>query len=224
MRRHVLAGAAVGLLLFALGDALATRAGLVAGAMPRSDAPWLWVASRGAGVAAFVALSLDVSFGLFLSTGAADRWIARARSVEIHRWLSSATLALLAGHVLLLLGDGFSGFDLLDAVVPFLVSYRPAPVALGLSAAYLAIVLHVSFELRTRIGVRTWRRLHRASFAVFALATLHGILAGSDSGAPWMRFLYLGAAATVSTLVLQRVAVAWRGARPLGAGARDPES
>lgn len=214
MRRHVLAGVAVGLGLFALADALAARAGLVAGAVPRSDGPWLWVASRGAGVAAFVALFLDVTFGLFLSTGAADRWIARARSVEIHRWLSSATLALLAGHALLLLGDGFSGFDLLDAVVPFLVSYRPAPVALGLFAAYLAVVVQVSFALRSRIGVQSWRRLHRSSFAVFALATLHGLFAGSDSGAPWLRLLYLGAAATVSALLLQRLALSWRAARP----------
>ena len=84
MRRLVGWGVGIGLACLVVADAMAERAGWVAGAIPRSDGPWWWVTSRAAGVAAFVALTLDVVFGLFLSTSAADGWVARARSVEAH--------------------------------------------------------------------------------------------------------------------------------------------
>jgi len=211
MRRYVLPGVAVGLGLLAVADALAARAGWTASLVPRSDGPWPWLASRAAGVTAFVAIALDVTFGLFVSTGAADRWISRARSVDIHRWLSSVALTLVATHALLLLGDDFVRFDLLDAMVPFLAPYRPAAVALGLFAASLAAVIHMSFAMRHRIGVGVWKRLHRVTFGIFVLAIAHGLLAGTDASAPWLRGLYLVAAATVSALLLQRGLVSRRG-------------
>lgn len=204
MRRYVIAGAGIGFALLAVADALAARAGWTASVLPRSDGPWPWLASRAAGVTAFVAITLDVTFGLFVSTGAADRWIARARSVDVHRWLSSTALGLIAAHALLLLGDGYVRFDLLDAVVPFLAPYRPAAVALGLGAAALAAVVHASFALRHRLGVAAWRRLHRLTFGIFVLALAHGLLAGSDTGAPWLRGLYVLALAMVCALLVRR--------------------
>ena len=209
MRSATVTGVVVGLALLAVADALATRAGLVAGVMPRSAGPFLWAASRAAGVTAFVALALDVTFGLFLSTGAADGWISRARSVDVHRWLSSVTLVLVATHALLLVGDGFVRFDVLDGLLPFVAPYRPTAVALGVFATYLAVVVQVSFQLRHRIGARTWRRLHHLTFVVFVLATAHGVLAGSDTHLGWMRGVYLAAVVVASVLLLLRGRVAW---------------
>src|SRR6478752_6381073 len=59
-------------------------------------------------------------------------------------------------------------------------------LALGVVAAQLAGLVVLSFPLRKRIGVRTWRRLHFATFAIFALATAHGLAAGSDSSQRWV--------------------------------------
>jgi methionine sulfoxide reductase heme-binding subunit len=205
MTRPVGWGVVVGIVGLMMIDAVATRAGVIASTVPRSDAPWLWVTSRAAGVAAFAALTLDVAFGLFLSTGAADRWIARARSVEVHRWLSSATLAMLALHVLALLGDGFARFDVLDALVPFVASYRPLSIALGVLAAYLVVGLHVSFAIRQRIGMPWWRRLHRWSYAAFVGGMAHGILAGSDTNALGILVLYAVAAISTGWLLGQRL-------------------
>jgi methionine sulfoxide reductase heme-binding subunit len=78
--------------------------------------------------------------------------------------------------------------------------------------------VYVSFSLRKRIGVRNWRRLHWLTYAVFATATTHGIFAGTDSAAPWMRDIYLGA---IGAVIL---ATAWRGlARPAAAAPRKRE-
>jgi hypothetical protein len=83
-------------------------------------------------VAGFLALTLDVVFGLLVSTAVADRLMPRARSVEVHRWLSSVTLALTATHALALLADRFIRFDVLILLVPFAAPYRALAVGLGL--------------------------------------------------------------------------------------------
>ncbi len=174
-----------------------------------SDA--LWHLSRAAGITAYLALTLAVAFGLFLSTGLADRWISRARSVEVHRWLSSVMLGLVGAHAAALLGDRFLRFDVVDVLLPFASRYRPFAVGLGVLAGYTALAVHASFALRARLGTRAWRALHYASFGLYVLATAHGILAGSDAGLPWMGGVYLGSLGVVTVLTGCRVAAA-RGA------------
>jgi sulfoxide reductase heme-binding subunit YedZ len=66
------------------------------------------------------------------------------------------------------------------------------------------VAVYASFALRRRIGARAWRRLHWATYAVFAAATAHGVMAGTDSGRTWTLALYLSAIGLVAGLV------AWR--------------
>jgi predicted ferric reductase len=205
MRKPAFYGILAGSFALAVADAVATRMGLVNGVIPRAEGPWIWTSSRAAGVAAYLALSLNVIFGLFVSTGFGDRWIARGRTVEIHQWLSGASLALIAAHALLLLGDDFIRFDVLDTIVPFIDPYRPLAVGLGVLAAYAAFLVHWSFSLRKAIGVATWRRLHYLTFLLFVLATAHGVLAGTDARLSWMATMYTTAGGLVAALVLYRV-------------------
>ena len=87
-------------------------------------------------------------FGLLVATGVADRMIRRGASIQVHRWLPSVALALVAAHVLVLTVDRFMRFDLLDLLVPFLSSYRRDAIGLGVLAAYGALAVHASFGLR----------------------------------------------------------------------------
>lgn len=208
MAKRLVLGLAIGGALLLLLDAVAARSGVVSGAIPKLAGTALWVTSRAAGVTAYVALSLDVVFGLFLSTSVADRLIPRARSVDVHRWLSSVALSLTAVHAVALLGDRFVRFDALDLLVPFLSSYRPLAVGLGVLALYAALTVHLSFFVRRRTGVKTWRRLHALSFLAFAAAALHGVLAGSDSGTPGLQALYVASGTLVASLGLYRALLA----------------
>jgi len=149
------------------------------------DSALAWQLSRATGFTAFVALALDVTLGLLMSTRAGARLIPRAQQVDLHRWLSPLTLALVAGHALLLLADDFIGFDLVDVLVPFAAPYRPFAVGIGVIAAYLALVIHLSFGLRKRLGTPLWRRLHGLSFVAFIAAAAHILLAGTDASSPW---------------------------------------
>ena len=99
-------------------------------------------------------------------------------------------------------------------VVPGLSPYRPLATGIGVLAAELMLVVYASFSLRRRIGRRNWRRLHWATYAIFAAATVHGLAAGTDSAQPWAFALYLSAIALVV------VATTWRALTPPAAAAR----
>ena len=203
--RDAIRGAIVGLVLLALLGAIASRTGWATLAVPRPDGTGPWLLSRATGVTAFLALSLDVIVGLGMSTRAADRWLTRAQALDLHRWLSPVALALVAGHALALLADGYVRFDMLDVLVPFAARFRTTAVGIGVIAAYLALVVHASFGLRRWLGTRTWRRLHALSFVAFVAAALHAITAGTDSAHPWLVAVYATPLAIVTALVGYRV-------------------
>ncbi len=167
--------------------------------------PVFWFASRAFGIVAYVALTLEVLLGLGASTGHFDRVLGRGRVTELHRWLSAIVLATVAMHAIVLLGDKTVDFSLVDLLVPFRGPYRQVAVGLGILGGYALLTLHVSHALRKRIGQGAWRRLHYVSFAAFVLASLHGILAGSDASKLGLKTLYVGAALLVTGLTFLRL-------------------
>lgn len=208
MRRALLVGFTFGTLGLLLLDALAVRAGLAPGILPRIAGQTPWIVSRALGITAFVSLTAEVVLGLLSSSGTADRLMGRARAVDVHRWLSTVTLALVGGHALVLLLDAYVRFDLLDLVVPLVTKERRIGVALGIVAAYLALVIHLSSRFRKEIGAKAWRRWHYASFAVFVAVVAHGLAAGTDASTTPMRLVYLGSAILVALLTGRRIATA----------------
>ncbi len=153
--------------------------------------PTFWLLARSAGLTAYVLLAASVLAGLTLRTRPSRR--LRAPLVaEAHKTLALASLAVVGLHGAALVLDGTVHVTPAALVVPGLVGYRPAAVAAGVVAAWLLAVITVSFWLRARLGVRLWRRLHKATYLLFVLAAIHGLTAGTDSSQPWSQALYLG--------------------------------
>ena len=121
------------------------------------------------------------------------------------RFLGTAAVGFASFHGLVLMGDRYVSFPLRAIVVPFAADYEPVLVAGGQIAFWLSALLIGSFHVRRQIGGRVWRRLHYASFVAFWLAFVHGLALGSESATLWASFLYLGTAAPVLFLSLQRV-------------------
>jgi sulfoxide reductase heme-binding subunit YedZ len=94
------------------------------------------------------------------------------------------------------------------------VPYRPVWTGIGVVAAELALLVHLSFRFRGRIGARNWRRLHWLAYAVFLGALAHGIGSGTDTGTIWALAVYGGTAGAVAGLTGWRAATARKGARP----------
>jgi sulfoxide reductase heme-binding subunit YedZ len=166
--------------------------------------PTFWILARASGLTAYVLLTLSVLAGLVVKSRPFGRALNAAAVTDTHRVLSLLALSAVALHGFTLVLDRTVRIGIGALLIPGLAGYRPVATALGVVAAELAALVVVSFKLRTRIGFRNWRRLHWATYAVFALATAHGLAAGTDTSRPWSMGLYLGA---VFAVVLATV---WR--------------
>jgi sulfoxide reductase heme-binding subunit YedZ len=175
--------------------------------------PTFWLLARASGLTAYVLLTLSVLAGIAVKTRPFGKTVRPAAQTDTHRALAFLGLGMLVLHGLALVLDRTVRMPIAALFVPFLSHYRPRPVALGVLAAELMALVYASFSLRRLIGARTWRRLHWATYAVFAGATLHGLAAGTDSTRPWALGLYLGAIGAVAA------ATAWRALLTLPKGA-----
>ena len=128
------------------------------------------------------------------------RW-PRLITNELHRFLTLLSLAFVAVHGLAVWLDPFMRFGWTEVLVPWMSHYRPLWMALGIVAGYLALAVWLSTELRPRIGYAWWRRLHGLAFAVYALATAHGLATGSDTRTAWALGLYAGSVLLVGGLL-----------------------
>lgn len=171
--------------------------------------PTFWILARASGLTAYVLLTLSVLAGLVLRARPLGARLRAAAVTDTHRALAVLGLGFVALHGVTLVLDSTVRITPLALVVPGLTGYRPVATALGVLAAELMGLVYASFSLRRRIGARAWRRLHWATYAIFALATLHGLAAGTDSSRGWALSLYLGAIGAVAA------ATAWRFLAPL---------
>jgi DMSO/TMAO reductase YedYZ heme-binding membrane subunit len=172
-----------------------------------------WYVTRISALLAYLALTASVLYGLLLSTKLLDRIAHRAVSFTLHQDLASIGLALALVHAAVLMIDRSVPYSPLEVVVPFSGPYRPLWVGIGQLALGLTIVVLFSFHVRRRIGQKTWRQVHYLSFLAFLAATMHGLMAGTDSGASWAFAGYLAAITSVSVLLAYRVALAARARR-----------
>ena len=172
--------------------------------MHLSSSPAIWYAARASGVAAYVVLSIVVSLGLTLGKKAQSQRWPRFSIEEVHRFGGLLVGSLIGVHVLAIAVDSFLPFSLTQMLVPFTASYRPLWTGLGIAAAELLVALAITNHYRRRLPYRFWRRAHYLNFAVWAFASLHGLMGGTDRGAVWLAILYGLSVTTVLMLLLWR--------------------
>ena len=163
-----------------------------------------WYVARASGIVAFGLLTLAVVAGLTLSGRARLRYWPRFAVEDVHRFLGLLTGTFVGLHVFTLLIDSYMPFSLTQLLVPGASPYRPLYTAFGVVATELLLALAITNHYRKRLSYRFWRRAHYLNFAVWGLALVHGIAAGTDRGAAWASLIYIGAAALVAGMV------AWR--------------
>ena len=166
--------------------------------------PTFWILARASGLTAYVMLTLSVLAGLLVKTRP-FRALKPAAVVDLHRILALLGLGALAGHAAALVLDSTVNVSIAGLFIPGLVSYRPLWTSLGILAAELMVLVYASFSVRKRIKPKNWRRLHWASYAIFGMATVHGLAAGTDATRPWAFALYALAVGAVGTAVTWRL-------------------
>ena len=166
--------------------------------------PAIWYAARASGVAAYVVLSVVVAVGIGLGGKAQNKRWPRFSVEEIHRFGGLLVGSLIGIHVLAIAADSFLPFSLVNLLVPFTSRYRPLWTGLGIAAAEILLALAVTNHYRKRMPYGFWRKAHYLNFAVWTLASLHGLMAGTDRGAAWLAVLYGVCVATVLMLLFWR--------------------
>jgi methionine sulfoxide reductase heme-binding subunit len=151
-----------------------------------------WYVTRAAGLTSYILLWLSMIWGMAIATKIFSPAVEGTYSYDFHEFLSLLGLGFVLLHVIVLLLDKFLPFSIWQVLVPFVDSYRPLWVGLGIVGFYIFLLVTVTFYMRQSIGSQAFRSIHVLSLAGYLGATLHGLFAGTDSALPMTRLIYAG--------------------------------
>jgi len=165
-----------------------------------------WHIARGTGLTAYVLLFLITGGGLALSLQLVPPKI-RAGFLGLHRTASIAAAIMLLLHGSILIFDRHVAFSLADVWLPFWASHKTLEMATGIIAFYtLAALVFTSLRsVMKAIGFENWRFTHYLAFPCYLLALYHGVMLGTDSGAPAILILYQSTASIILAMTLLRI-------------------
>lgn len=185
--------------------------GTLAGSNPKA----YWYLSRGSAFVALGLLWISMILGLLITDKMARSWPGAPAAFAIHEYVSLLGLVFVAFHALILIGDQYIKYQLVQVLLPFgSTQYHPVWVGLGQIGFYVWAVISATFYVRQKIGAKAWRFIHYASFFNFVVAMIHGLAAGTDHATVWAQAIYWTMGATTLFLTVYRVAAGLAGPEP----------
>jgi sulfoxide reductase heme-binding subunit YedZ len=160
----------------------------------------LWWLARSTSLIALVLLTVSLTLGIAAGRGRPESRVVVQR---IHREASALAVVLIGVHVATLVIDPHVDLGLVDIVVPFGSGFSRLATGLGTVALDMLITVAVTSVLRVRLSARVWRAIHAMAYALWPVAALHGVGAGTDVVA--VRRLTLACAAAVGLAVAYRL-------------------
>ncbi len=164
-----------------------------------------WYTARSTGIVAWGLAAVAVIWGLLLSTRSARGLAKPVWVLDLHRFLGFLSLVAVAAHLGALVGDNFVHFGRADLFIPWASQWKTGPVAYGIAAFWLLVIVEVSSLLKKHLSKNLWARLHLLSFAVYVLATVHYLQAGTERSNRAMLYTVSAVSAVVLYLTLLRV-------------------
>jgi sulfoxide reductase heme-binding subunit YedZ len=164
-----------------------------------------WIASRAFGVVALVLVAVSVGLGLAMAMRAAKGPGAMAKLKQAHEATALTALILIAAHGLTLLGDTYLRPGLSGIAIPFVMAHAQFWTGLGVVGGWLAAILGLTFYARRWIGPKLWRQMHRWTLAVYALAVVHTLGAGTDARSLWLLIILIVTAAPLALMAAIRL-------------------
>jgi len=175
----------------------------------------LWYLTRATGAVTLVLLTASVALGVAnVGRLQSARW-PRFVVEGLHRNVSLLAIVVLAVHIVTTVLDPSASIHLLDAVIPFISTYRPFWLGLGAFASDLLLAIALTSMARRRLGHRAWRATHWFAYACWPIALLHAVGTGSDIKQLWMQALLAGCLVAVVVAIWARVGFGWPARRGL---------
>jgi len=165
-----------------------------------------WYLARSSGIVAWVLLAAAVLWGYILSTRLFARGPKPTWTLAVHRFLGATSMVFVALHVAGLVGDTYVHFGPAEVLMPLAARWHPIATAWGIVALYLLLAVQLTSLAMKRLPRRTWLTIHRSSFVLFVLATVHFVSAGTDArGNPGIQITAIVVLSVVAFLLLVRV-------------------
>jgi predicted ferric reductase len=161
-----------------------------------------WYLTRAAGLITYLLLWLSTVWGLAIPSKLFSDVLNGEFAFDFHQFISLLSLGFLGLHVFILTGDRYLPYSLAQVLIPFQSPYRPVWVGIGSLAFYLCLLVTVTFYLRKRIGMKTFRAIHYTSLLAYLFAVVHALFAGTDSSMPVTLILYASTFLVVVFLVV----------------------
>ena len=175
--------------------------------MSTAASPW-WYVARASGIVAWGLLALSVLWGLALSTKVLGRRPRPNWLLDLHRFLGGLGVVFVGVHLLGLVLDTWIHIGPTEILVPLTSSWKPVAVTWGVVAFYLLVAVEVTSLLRRRLPKRWWKGIHFSSYALYLVATVHLLTAGTDRSSPLLMGAVVATTAAVIGLTAVRVASA----------------
>lgn len=170
----------------------------------------LSIVTRAAGLVTLILLTGNLVVGIAIAGRASRPTWPRFTLAALHRNIALLALLFLGVHVFTSIIDPEAGIRWLDALVPFVADDRPLLLGLGTVALDLLLAAIATSMLRTRLSLRIWRGVHRAAYASWPVALIHGAVYGDeDNGLVWVIGLYVSCFAAVGLTLLWRWRLTW---------------
>jgi len=155
----------------------------------------LWDVTRSSAFIAFACYTISVAWGISLTARSFRPPVAP--QFDYHRFVAMLGFLALLTHVATLLFDKFAT----DVTWKTLFGVGARwEILLGVIAMWIALALPVSFHLKQRkwlVNQKFWRNFHYFGYSVWALALVHGIAKGTDTGSIWALAAYGTSAAVI---------------------------
>ncbi len=151
-----------------------------------------WYVTRAAGIIAYLLLWFSTILGLAVSSKYMDIMLDRMFTYDFHQFISLLSIFFLLVHILVLLVDRYLPYSVAQILIPFISPYRPFWVGIGVISFYVILLVTITFYIKKRIGMKSFRVIHYLSLAGFLGGLLHGFFSGTDTALPAMRFVYYG--------------------------------
>jgi len=151
-----------------------------------------WYITRASGLTGYILLWLSMIWGFAIPTKLFQTYLDGNFTYDFHEYLSLLGLGFALLHIVVLLFDKFLPFTIFQLLIPFIDSYRPFWVGLGVMSFYIMLLVTFTFYIRFSIGVQAFRAIHILSLIGYLGITLHGLFAGTDSALSIVKLLYIG--------------------------------
>ncbi|MFA5886916.1 MAG: ferric reductase-like transmembrane domain-containing protein [Patescibacteria group bacterium] len=152
---------------------------------------WPWFVARASGIVSYLLLFLLIVSGSGIKTSSLFRLVSPTTAWLNHRYLGIALTFSTLIHLGSLLTDNFLKFTVIDILVPFISSFKPLYLSLGIIGFYLFLAIIIFSIFYMNKLPKIWRVLHYLTYPAFIILFIHGYFIGTDTTTNLMQLIYL---------------------------------